>query len=328
MSEENSDRTSVSPRVSVIIPTYNRPEFVEKAIASALNQTYQNLEVIVVQNGPSDVSGAVSEKFQKLGQPVRHVYLPKPCPVNARNEGVRVAKGELIAFLDDDDEWLPNKLAVQIGFYDKNPQFALVGCGVRIHDGKGNQLEAKNASVGGEFTIRKFLIRGGALHSLSCVLMRRKDFLLLGGFNPIYPISNDHDFYLRLLIENRMWCLPDILVSYRRHESNMTTDLTRAVDENMQILRAARKTIPYEKLKVSSRLFRVIEIKRSRIIANAGLDAYEAADFKRSVRYLGAAISRDPLIGLKLKWGKRGPFFKRLIRPYVFFVKSSMKTLR
>ena len=111
------------PSVSVIIPTYNAAQYLPHAIDSALKQTYPHKKVIVVDDGSTDHTWSVIEPYLE-----RISYLRKDNggPASARNLGISKSKGEYIAFLDADDIWLPEKLAVQVDFLKKNPQFRLV----------------------------------------------------------------------------------------------------------------------------------------------------------------------------------------------------------
>src|SRR5690625_1560547 len=118
--------------VSCIIPTYRRSDSLKRAINSVLNQTYKDIEVIVVDdNNPNDeYSLEVQEKIKTI-KDTRLKYIQQDKHINgaaARNVGINNAKGEYIAFLDDDDEWLPNKLEIQIASLKKNPEYGGATC--------------------------------------------------------------------------------------------------------------------------------------------------------------------------------------------------------
>jgi len=97
--------------VSVILPTYNRAHLLDRSIKSVLKQTYENFELIVVNDGSSDEIERRVKEYQKLDKRIKYVKNDKNLGVSsARNIGIKIAKGEFIAFQDDDDEWLPLKL--------------------------------------------------------------------------------------------------------------------------------------------------------------------------------------------------------------------------
>ena len=110
--------TTRPPRVSVVIPTYNRAGTVGRAIASALAQTDQDREIIVVDDGSTDATAAV---VARLGDAVRYVRQENRGVAAARNRGIREARGAYVAFLDSDDEWLPEKLDRQVTVLEREP---------------------------------------------------------------------------------------------------------------------------------------------------------------------------------------------------------------
>jgi glycosyltransferase involved in cell wall biosynthesis len=130
----------VNPRVSVVIPTRNRPELVLRAVHSALGQTYKNLEIVVVVDGPD---AQTVRALVDLGEPaVRICHLAESVGgAEARNEGVRAATGEWIAFLDDDDEWLPTKIEKQVkaAVQSDNP-LAIVTCKIVLRGGGSDSV--------------------------------------------------------------------------------------------------------------------------------------------------------------------------------------------
>ena len=106
-------------KVSVIIPTYNRAEYVTHAIDSVLAQTYTDYEIIVVDDGSADNTKDVLLPYMDR---IRYIYQENAGLSAARNTGIKAAKGDWIAFLDSDDEWLPGKLAVQMRAVERHPQ--------------------------------------------------------------------------------------------------------------------------------------------------------------------------------------------------------------
>ena len=112
------------PRVSVIIPTYNRADLLGEAIDSVLAQSYQDFEMIVADDGSTDETAMVASKY---GDKVRFLALPhRGQPAAPRNAGIAAATGEYISFLDSDDLYLPDKLALQVPALDENPKVGMV----------------------------------------------------------------------------------------------------------------------------------------------------------------------------------------------------------
>ena len=123
------------PKVSIIIPTYNRVDLLPRAINSVLNQTFQDFELIVVDDGSTDNTKQVVEEFQKKDKRIKYIWQENSgAPAKPRNTGIKNSQGEYIALLDHDDEWLPEKLEKQLEIFEKNRQTNLgfVGCNALI----------------------------------------------------------------------------------------------------------------------------------------------------------------------------------------------------
>src|SRR3989441_12309052 len=117
------------PYVSVVIPVYNGERYLADAIQSVRDQTYQNFEVIVVDDGSTDGSAEVAQSF---GEAIRYVHQANGGVCKARNTGMAVARGGYLAFLDQDDLWLPDKLATQVAYLDSHPEVGAVYCQCQV----------------------------------------------------------------------------------------------------------------------------------------------------------------------------------------------------
>src|SRR5438874_1624069 len=126
------------PLVSVVIPTYNSAHYIGEAVQSVLAQTYTNFEVIVVDDGSTDDT---RERLESVAGRIRYLYQPNGGVSKARNRGIQEARGELIAFLDGDDEWLPEKLAKQLAYMRANPSSPLVHADVyQLHEPEESRI--------------------------------------------------------------------------------------------------------------------------------------------------------------------------------------------
>ena len=121
----SSDVACEAPRVSVVIPTYNRAGCLPRAIDSVLAQTFDDYEIIVIDDGSSDNT---SEVLAAYGDRVCVVKQVNQGVSAARNHGIRVARGEFVAFLDSDDEWLPRKLEAQVQYLNSHSDVGFAGC--------------------------------------------------------------------------------------------------------------------------------------------------------------------------------------------------------
>lgn len=181
-------------KASIIITTYNRPEFLSRAIISALEQnTSHSFEVIVVDdNGKDTVTQKDTEKLIEQFSEVHYLILEENSGACvARNEGAKIAKGEFLFFLDDDDAFLPNKVEIQINYLEIYIEYSGVLAGfIRIDEDGREIISESNQAVVGDF--KNFVLRGNFFTPMLCI--RRKDFLQSGGFIDI-PRFQDR-FYL------------------------------------------------------------------------------------------------------------------------------------
>ncbi len=179
--------------VSVIIPTYNRADFLKEAVDSVLAQDHPDFELIVVDDGSTDET---PELLDRYGDDLRVVRQENAGVSAARNAGIARAAGDLIAFLDSDDLWLPGKLSAQTAFFDARPESVIcqteevwVRRGRRVNPGNRHRKRA-----GWIFIPSLFL----CLVSPSAVMMRRRLLKEVGLFDESLPACEDYDLWLRI----------------------------------------------------------------------------------------------------------------------------------
>ncbi len=182
-----------SPVVSVIIPTYNRSGMVIQAVESVMAQDFRDFELIIVDDGSTDNT---PERLSPFKNRVRYIYQENRGVSAARNKGINMASGRLIAFLDSDDLWLPGKLACQVRFFDSNKQALIcqteeiwIRNGIRVNPKKRHQKESG-------MIYERFLAL--CLVSPSAVMMRKELFDIVGCFDEDLPACEDYDLWLRV----------------------------------------------------------------------------------------------------------------------------------
>jgi len=181
------------PQVSVIIPTYNRAAWVKEAAASVLAQTYQDYELLVVDDGSTD---ATLETLVSLGRQVKVLRSARRRGVSAaRNQGAAAARGDWLAFLDSDDLWLPEKLARQVDYLKSHPNLAIcqteeiwIRNGARVNPPKTHRKAAGDIFLA---SLKRCMV------SPSAVMLHRRLFAALGGFDETLPAGEDYDLWLR-----------------------------------------------------------------------------------------------------------------------------------
>jgi glycosyltransferase involved in cell wall biosynthesis len=195
------------PLVSVIIPTYNRARLVDRAIRSVLGQTFKDFELIVVDDGSEDSTAAVLEGF---GYTVKSVFQAHSGVSAARNTGIENTCGKLLAFLDSDDEWRPEKLTRQVALFDGDrPLFVCHTDEIWMRDGKIVPQKKIHRKQGGRF-FERALER--CLISPSSVMISRSLLDDVGWFDPELPAAEDYDLWLRVTAFHDVEFVPEPLV--------------------------------------------------------------------------------------------------------------------
>jgi glycosyltransferase involved in cell wall biosynthesis len=179
--------------ISIIIPTYNRAHLLGRAIESVLAQTYEPIEIIVVDDGSED---GTKEFLRSKFSQCRYFHQENKGVSSARNYGIRKARGEWLAFLDSDDEWLPGKLAAQKTELDSNPETLLCHTEeIWVRNGKRVNPKLKHAKSGG-YIYQKCLPL--CVISPSAALIHKRVFTEIGLFDEALPACEDYDMWLRI----------------------------------------------------------------------------------------------------------------------------------
>ncbi len=214
------------PFISVIIPTYNRAELVLRAVDSVLAQTFEDFELIVVDDGSTDDTVSALKPYKDR---LRLIVQSHAGVSAARNHGLSIAQSELIAFLDSDDYWLPEKLDVQARFFSKNPK-ALI-CQTEetwFRHGRRVNPGTKHRKPSGEAFYRSLEL---CLISPSSVMMRRKLFETVGTFDENLPACEDYDLWLRVTARYPVHLLKEPLVVKNGGHEDQLSRTTMGLDQ-------------------------------------------------------------------------------------------------
>jgi glycosyltransferase involved in cell wall biosynthesis len=220
--------------ISVVITTYGRTfTFIRKAVESVTRQTYRQIEILVVDdNGIESPFGVeLEDGLHSLGDPritlIHHQTNQGACA--ARNTGIAHAKGEYIAFLDDDDEWLPEKLALQEAILTKDPSVGLVYCNYFLQVGDQPMRPKRKSSFNG-YVFDKLLYRN-FIGSTSFVMIRKAVVEQCGPFNINMKSSQDYEYWLRIAKQFKIFGLQQNLVIYHAHAGQrITTSVQNRID--------------------------------------------------------------------------------------------------
>ncbi len=208
--------------VSVIITTYNRADYIEQTLNSIQNQTYSNLEILVIDDGSNDEIATKVKSICSQFSKCKYYWKPNSGQPDSRNYGINLAKGTFIGFCDDDDYWVLNKLEIQLEILNTNKDFDIVtGC-IAYVDKFGASLETTKCHTGyNHGYIFKELLSKNRTDAVT-PLLRRNVFYKTGYFNPKFTISEDWDFWRRASYYHKFYATNQVLAYVRKHEFNMT----------------------------------------------------------------------------------------------------------
>jgi glycosyltransferase involved in cell wall biosynthesis len=220
-------------KASVIIPTYNRGRFVREAVDSVLNQTFNDYEIVVVDDGSVDDT---KEVLASYGNRIRYIYQTNSGVSAARNRGILSSNGEYVAFLDDDDLWLPRKLELQIKYLDEHPEVGLLfsntntattGEDLRFANKKMSQISKPHrGKVFRELFVENFI-------PCCSVVVRRICFDKVGLFDPSLRNAQDYDMWLRIARFFRVDYIDQPLAIYRHHVHSLSHGVEKEIESEI-----------------------------------------------------------------------------------------------
>ncbi|MGE5308822.1 MAG: glycosyltransferase family 2 protein [Deltaproteobacteria bacterium] len=206
--------------VSVIIPAYNAGRWLSSAIDSVLRQTYDEIEIIVVDDGSTD---ATAESLSPYFLKITYVRQKNSGPAAARNRGISLARGRFIAFLDADDLWLPDKLERQVDALDRDPAAGACHTNVDFMDERGNVVDHPDEGLEQSGMILERLLLWKSRVLLSSLLLRRECLESTGGFDETLLTGEDWHFIMRCARRNIFAYLPERLLLRRERPDSLTS---------------------------------------------------------------------------------------------------------
>ena len=231
------------PLVSIVIASYNMAQYLPLAVKSVLDQTYRNIEVLIVDDGSSD--GTCNVVLPYLNDPlVRYLFQENKGQAAAKNYGMRESRGEYIAFLDADDLWAPDKLEAQIPLFLTSKAVGVVYSRVLYIDEAGKELQVADnelfrGRVSGPLLIRNFIGFGTSVVKKEC-------FDCLGGFNEDLRMGIDYELWLKLSTQYEFDYIDRPLLYYRLWAGQMSKNCETRYRNGIEIMKNFLKTYPGE----------------------------------------------------------------------------------
>lgn len=214
------------PLVSVIVAVSNGSRYLAQALESVLSQTYRRIDLIVVDDGSVDNSDRIARSREEI----RYISQQNAGLAVARNVGVNAAQGELVAFIDQDDLWTPNKLDSQVDYLLQNPEIQYVNAWVKMFVEPGTSPR--------QGYTEDFLGRAHVGRTPGTLVARKSVFDLIGMFSADFSIACDVEWFVRANARNiPMFIIPEVLLYKRIHNNNLSSDVKTNRKELFSVIR-------------------------------------------------------------------------------------------
>jgi len=221
-----------NPLVSIIMPAYNAEDYIKASILSVIDQTYKNWELIVVDDGSTDNTAAIVQSIQVKYNKIIYLYQDNGKQAKARNYGIKKSSGVLLAFLDSDDLWLPEKLEKSLGFFDNNAydllfteSYATSDTLINLEEIHYQKMGVRSGQYSGDLALKQFIERN-RVPTLT-VLVKKDKVIEVGSFDEKCVPAEDYDLWIRLLKKGSKFIAIDEAMSIYRLQQNSSTATDR-----------------------------------------------------------------------------------------------------
>ena len=272
-----------SPLISVIIPTYNRSLLIIEAINSVIAQTYTNWELLIVDDGSTD--GTVEAVRKIIDDRISIITLPHTGNIsNVRNAGVKQSKGEWLAFLDSDDLWLPEKLALQMETLLQQKKRWVYGLYEYIDkNGKTiyNSYE-KFAPYAGHVVKEVLLAKTGI--TICSLVIEKKLFDEIGGFLPHLKTKEDYEFFLRLALKAEAAIIEKIILQIRDHPNRTYKSIAYSYEFSTSAYRS------FINLKPGKEFEKLARRRIAHFLSEGSVERFSMGHYSMALQQLGQSI--------------------------------------
>ncbi len=223
-----------TPKVSVLMPVYNAERYLAEAVESVLAQTFTDFELIALDDGSTDTSLSLLNRYAAQDDRVYVVSQPNRGVAHTRNDLLRLARGEYVAVLDADDVAMPARLDRQIAYLDAQPEVVCVGSCHQVIDDCSRLLTELQLPEDND-TIQRLALAGHGSICNSASMIRRKALIAVGGYDPSVAPAEDLDVWLKLGEVGLLANLSDVLIKYRLHSNSLSEKKQALQRENARL---------------------------------------------------------------------------------------------
>ncbi len=288
-----------SPLVSVVMPVYNGGEFLVDAVASIAEQSFQDWELVCVNDGSTDGSRQRLDALAKLEPRIRNIHQSNAGIVSALNRGCAAARGKLICRLDCDDIAFQSRLETQVDFMVSHPECVVVGGGILEIDARNTPLAVTKLPKTHDQILHNLLHRRTG-HFHPSTMYRRDAFEAAGRYRQSFEWIEDHDLWLRMAVHGQLANIDELLICYRQHASSVCWQRSSQQRELMNSLLLQE----YTNRKLGKPPAELVNTSKTRATAGPGKWARVAArgGFPGSaIRLLRELWSTDRTLGYRVR---------------------------
>lgn len=285
------------PTVSVIMAVHNAAHYLAPAVRSIIAQTFRDFEFIVIDDGSTDESPAILQRFARDDPRIRLITRANKGLTRSLNEAVGLCQGEFVARMDADDIAAPERFRLQVDFLRAHPEVVLLGGCYDLIDDAGRFLRRMN-QPGDNQRLQELCLVGGTPICHPLVMMRLDTLKQVEGYDETYEVSQDLDLWLRLGEIGQMACLPQVLLKYRLHDKSASEKKQKKQTANTQrACQAACKRRGVERKFMAADGWRATSDRQSRhkYALQYGWWAFNSAQRKTSMIYGFKAIAAMPI---------------------------------
>jgi len=222
------------PTISVIMSVHNAGRFLAPAVESILNQTFRDLDFIIIDDGSTDASRELLERFAKRDQRVKLICQENQGLTASLNCAIALAKSDLLARMDADDLALPDRLGIQVRYMQQHPEVVLLGGAYELIDEAGRALTILTPPQD-DATLQEHCLSGRTPICHPLAMMRSDAVRNVGGYDPQLTVAQDLDLWLKLGEIGKLACVSDVLLRYRQHEHSVSEKKQRLQVQNMKL---------------------------------------------------------------------------------------------